>query len=157
MYKKNKLNIVFCSILVLFTFYACGTYSLKWNGQKKYIKKCYENKMEFRAIGVRGTSCIIYFKAKKGDFIFNTDSLVLIEYPQYKDINKRFTQFRYNNNDVIGVQLIEQGKTLRLSFFYGEYGCNSPVTKEILIPPSNFIMCGDKPIITDTLRIQLKN
>ena len=78
MCKKNKLNIVLCSIFLLFSLYACGTYSLKLNGQKKHIEKCCENEIEFRAMGIRGTTCVIYVKVLKGEIDVYTDSLNII-------------------------------------------------------------------------------
>ena len=151
-------KFIYMCLVVLFTcFNACDfRYPLEINRQKKYTIACNENLIELKVEGLRGSTCFLYLKAKKGDFVFNTDSFILVEYPQYRDVNKRFLHFRYNNNNVIGSQLIEQGKTLNCYFSFGEYGYNSPITEEILIPPSNFIMCEGKPLVTDTIRISLK-
>ena len=153
---RNK--IIYICLVVLFTcINACDMkYSLRVNEQKKYILTCNENQIEFKVTGLMGTRCQLYLKAKKGKFVFNTDSLFLVQYPQYKDVNKQSVQFIYNNNNVVGSQLVEQGKTLNCYFSFGEYGYYSPITEEILIPPSNYIMCNDKPLITDTIRISLK-
>jgi len=152
MYKKNRLNIVLCSVLLSLSLYACGTYSLKLNGQKKYIEKCYENEIEFKAMGIRGTDCVIYVKALKGEVDFYTDSLNIITYPN----NDFRVWFGYDGGKIFGHQIIKENKTLECHISYGHFGVFAPVTEGILIPPNNFIMCDGKPLVTDTIRISLK-
>lgn len=154
MCRKN----IFPYLFILFIcFNACDMkYPLRVNEQKNYMLTCNENLIEFKVTGLMGTRCQLYLKAKKGNFICNTDSLFLIKYPQYENVNRRFMQFRYNDNDIVGSQVIEQGKTLNCYFSFGGYAYNSPVAEEILIPPCYFILCDGKPLIADTIRIALK-
>ena len=149
MYKKNKLNIVLWSVLLSFSLYACGTYNLKLNGQKKYIEKCYENEIEFKAMGIRSTTCVIYVKALKGDVDFYTDSLNIITYPN----NDFRVWFGYDGKKIFGHQIIKEKKTLEFHISYGHFGVFVPNTESIHILPSNFIMCDGKPLVTDTIRI----
>jgi len=152
MCKRNKLNIILSSTLLLFSLYACGTYGLTLNGQKKYTKKCYENIIEFKAMGIRGTTCVISVKALKGEVDFHTDSLDIMTYP-----NSDFhVWFSYDGEEIFGHQIIKENKTLKCYISYGHFSAFVPNTEEILILPSNFIMCNGKPLVTDTIRVSLK-
>lgn len=146
-------------MLIITLFCSCGDmtrYPLKINDQKKYILSCNENYIEIKVTGLMGTRCQLYLKAKKGNFICNTDSLLLVKHPQYEDVNRKSMQFRYNNNDIVGSQVIEEGKILDCYFSFGEYGYDTHRTDKILIAPNNFILCDGKPLITDTIRITFK-
>ena len=144
-------NIVLCLVFLLFSLCACGTYSLKLNGQKKCIEKCYENEIEFKAMGIRGTTCVISVKALKGEADFHTDSLDIIIYPN----NDFRVWFSYDGNEIFGHQIIKENKTLKCHISYGHFSAFVPNTERILIPPGNFIMCNGNSLITDTLKIRI--
>jgi len=153
MYKKNKLNIVLCSVYLLFTLCSCGTYTLKLNGQKKYIEKCYENEIELKAMGIRGATCVIYMKVLKGKIDVYTDSLDIITYPN----NKFHVWFSYNGKEISGHRVLKENETLKFYISYGHFSAFVPDMERLLIIPSNFIMCDGRPLFNDTIWIQLKH
>lgn len=152
MQKKLNYLLFFSYILSFFGLYACGTYSLKLNGQKGIVEKCLDNEIEFKAMGIRGTTCVLSVKGLKGEIECNTDSLNITTYPD----NYFHTWFSCDGEEIFGHQVIKKSKTLKCYISYGRYGSFVPRTEQILIPPNNFIMCDGKPLITDTIRISLK-
>ncbi len=147
-----KSYIILCLISISALFYSCGGYSLLLNEQKKYVLTCNENRVEFRATTIRTSIYYIYIKSLKGEFYVNMkDSLFL---SKYNNINPRFIHFEYDKKEVPNIPVIKEGKTLICFFMY--YPEKWGKGETIIIPPSNFIMCEDKPLVTDTIRISLK-
>lgn len=110
------------------------------------------------SIKIKGSSfssAVIIGCTFNGKYLVNTDSLKIKAYSVedvITDIN-----FRLNNKDFRERELETRGETLTLSFNLKSNVPNQRVTSKILLLPSNFITCEGKPIITDTIEIQLKN
>jgi hypothetical protein len=148
MFKISKY--IFITLLLFsWIFYSCDPiFSLLVNNEKKYVLDCKENQVEFQAKFISaGGSYKVLIKPMKGNINIHTDSIYLTK---YNDIDARFIHFKYSKEYITGHHVIEQGKTLICSFSLW------PWEKPILIPPSNFIMCDGKPLITDTIRISMK-
>ncbi|WP_158648216.1 hypothetical protein [Candidatus Symbiothrix dinenymphae] len=151
---------MFCIIIVFLaaSFYACLDmmhFSLRLNEEKKYRLNCNNNQIELRLTVNMGSHYQFLIKSLQGEFDFYTDSLNIITRPTATTV---YSYFKYGKKSFSGHQTIEKGKTLICYFsIYGDYSYGSPgCPEEILIPPSGFIMCDDKPLITDTIRINMK-
>ena len=155
--RKKNIIIIF-STICLFTLF-CGcidmmTFSLKLNDEKKYKLTCNWNQIEFRIKRNMGTNYRIFITSKNGAFDFYPDSFIIILPPRYEIYSHKYI---YEKKEIFDHQVIESGKTLIYSFSMGgDYGTPTPDPSRIfLIPPSNFIMCDGKPLVTDTIRISL--
>jgi len=155
---KKKIIIIFSTICSFALFCGCidmMTFSLKLNGEKKYKLTCDGNQIEFQIKMNMGSNYRIFITPKSGAFDLYPDSLVITLPPRYGMYSSKFI---YEGKEVFNHQTVEKGKTLIWRFSVGgDFGAPNPDSSQIfLIPPSNFIMCNDKPLITDTIRISLK-
>ena len=99
------------------------------------------------------TSVWIAFKFA-GDYIINTE-LLKIESASSDDIITN-TRFELNNRKFTGHE-IKNGDVITISCNLQSTVPHHKSNGTILIPPSNFITCEGKAIISDTIRIQLRN
>jgi len=87
------------------------------------------------------------YQVKKDLFMIETDPY---------EIENLF--FLVDMEDLIEKEIeTKGGETLSISFNLKSSVPYQKSTNSILILPSDFITCDNKPIITDTIRIQLKN
>jgi len=124
------------------------------DGQKEYVLS-----NQCGAIKIRGSSFasgVIIACTFNGKYYFHTDSLKIEAASKEDEITN--INFRLNNEDLTGKEIeTKGGETLSLHFTFKSIVPYQKSAGTILILPSNFITCEGKPIITDTVRIQLKN
>ena len=91
-----------------------------------------------------------------GQYLINTDSLKIEAFSNEDMLTT--IHFQLNNEVFIGKGIeTKGGETLSFNFRLLPTVPYQRTTRTVLILPSNFITCEGKPIITDTIRIQLKN
>ena len=90
----------------------------------------------------------------KGDYVLNSDSLQLDFYDKSIKVGKSFpfsgTNTYKNNNTHVKNKII----SVQLRFECQDKGVDDSLTLSIL--PSDFLMCNEKRVLTDSLRIVLK-
>ncbi|WP_291528452.1 hypothetical protein [Bacteroides sp. UBA939] len=123
------------------------------DGEKKYVLFSECGRMEIGGSSLFSRAVFITCTFS-GNYLINTDSLKI------KAFSNRDTIcdicFTLNDEYFTGGNKIEikNSDVLDLSF---EVSTTRPLEdKKVLLLPSDFIMCGDKPIITDTITIALK-
>lgn len=125
------------------------------DGQKEYVLSG-----ECGTIKIRGSSLpthsILIGCTFNGKYHINTDFLKMEAIPNEVAVTN--VRFQFNLKDFTGTEIeTEAGETLTIWF---DLKSETPFQRSevtVLILPSNFITCEGKPIITDTIRIQLKN
>jgi len=125
------------------------------DGQKEYVLSG-----ECGTIKIRGSSFpstpILIACTFNGEYHINTDSLKMEAIPNEFAVTD--VRFQFNLKDFTGTEIdTKVGETLSIRF---NVKSETPLRRSdvtVLILPSNFITCEGKPIITDTIRIQLKN
>ncbi len=155
---KKNIIIIFSTICLSALFYGCidmMTFSLRLNEEKEYKLTCNGNQIEFQIKRNMGSNYQILITPKNGAFDFYPDSLIIIMPSRHEIYSSRFM---YEKKEIFGHQIVEKGKTLTYFFSMGgDFGAPTPDPSQIfLIPPSNFIMCNGKPLVTDTIRVSLK-
>lgn len=124
------------------------------DGQKEYVLPNQCGAMKIR--GSSFSASVIIACTFNGKYIFNTDSLKIEAASAEDEITS--IRFRLNNEEFTGNEIeTKGGETLSLRF---ELKSTIPYQKSsgiILLLPSNFIICEGKPVISDTIRIQLKD
>jgi len=157
----GKLKVIIMKakefILLLFVFF-CVSCDVSTpfiiDGKKEYVITG-----ECGSIQIRGSSfpgipvligCIF-----NGQYHINTDLLKMEAIPN--EVTVTDVSFQLNHEDTTEKTIVTKtGDGLKVWF---DVKSATPFPRSevtVLILPSNFIMCGDKPIITDTIRIQLK-
>ena len=145
-------------ILLLLTFccIACDNSTpFVIDGKKEYVLSG-----ECGTITIRGSSLpshpILIGCTFNGQYHINTDLLKIEALPN--EVIVTDIRFQLNLEDLTEKEIeTKTGETLSIWF---NVKSETPFRRSevmILISPSNFITCNGKPIITDTLRIQLKN
>ena len=142
-------------LLLIFCCVSCdNSESFVIDGKNEYVlsDKC-------GTIKIKGSSfsmLVIIGCTFEGNYHVNTDSLK-IEAFSSEDIVANF-HFRLNNEDFTEKEIETKGsEILTLYFNLKSTVPYQSVTGTVLLLPSNFITCEGKPIITDTIQIQLKN
>jgi|WetSurMetagenome_2_1015567.scaffolds.fasta_scaffold45046_2 hypothetical protein len=122
-------------------------------------QKVYTLNNQCGTIVVRGSSfsaSIMVACAFNGNYHVNTDSLKIKAFSN-KDVVTTI-HFQMNNKEFTGKDIeTKGGETLSFNFRLLPSVPYQKTTGTILLLPSNFITCEGKPIITDTIQIQLKN
>jgi hypothetical protein len=153
-----KNSIMKTKGLILLLIFCCVSCDISTpfviDGEKEYVLS-----NECGTIKIKGSSffpSVIIGLNFNGQYYADTD-LLRIETVYNEDTITNIS-FRLNNVDFKGKEIeIKGGETLSLYFSLRSTVPNQKANGTILLLPSNFILCGDKPIITDTIRIQLKN
>jgi hypothetical protein len=125
------------------------------NGEKELYLSEENVKIRLTAKTIRTTYHIVKVEIIFGGVSVNTDELKLVFIPPIDDKHFRMPTFYSNNETVKGIFDVKQGTTLECRFSL-PFSNIEGVPKETLILPSNFIVHGDKPLITDTIRISLR-
>ena len=105
------------------------------------------------------TFVLFSFKCFNGPYYINTDSLMIETGSNELEI----TNLRFEANNVVSARKeMEIGGGELLTLFFTLQSKSTPPNnminnRTIILPPSNFIMCEGKPVICDTIRIQLKD
>lgn len=90
----------------------------------------------------------------KGDYVLNPDSLRLDFCDKNIKVGKSFpfsgTNTYKNNNTHV------KNKIISVQLRYERQGVGDEDSLALFVLPSNFIMCNDKRVLTDSLRIVLK-
>ena len=90
----------------------------------------------------------------KGDYVLNPDSLQLDFYDKNIKVGKSFpfsgtNTYKANNTHV-------KNKIISIQLRYERQGVGDEDSLALFVLPSDFIMCNDKRVLTDSLRIVLK-
>jgi pyruvate-formate lyase-activating enzyme len=124
------------------------------DGQKEYVLSS-----ECGTIKIKGSSfstSVFIGCAFNGKYSVNID-LLKMEAASSEDTITNI-RFRLNNEEFTGQKIeTKGGEVLTLSCNLQSTIPYQKSTGIILILSSNFITCEEKPIITDTIRIQIKN
>ena len=90
----------------------------------------------------------------KGDYVINPDSLQLDFYDKNIKVGKSFpfsgTNTYKNNNTHV------KNKIISIQLRYERQGVGDKDSLALFVLPSDFIMCNEKRVLTDSLRIVLK-
>jgi len=157
---KVKVSIMktkgFILLLLVFCYVSCDTSTpFVIDGQKEYVLSG-----ECGTITIRGSSFpahpILIGCTFNGQYHINTDLLKIEAIPN--EVTVTDVRFQFNLKDFAGNEIeTKAGETLTIWFNVASATPFHRSDVTILILPSNFITCEGKPIITDTIRIQLKN
>ncbi len=125
------------------------------DGQKEYVLSG-----ECGTIKIKGSSFpsvpILIGCTFNGQYHINTDLLKMDVIPNEVAITN--LSFQFNLKDFTGTEIeTKAGETLTIWFDLKSERPFNRSEATVLILPSNFITCEGKPIITDTIRIQLAN
>lgn len=90
----------------------------------------------------------------KGDYVLNPDSLQLDFYDKNIKVGKSFpfsgiNTYKNNNTHV-------KNKIISVQLRYERQGVGDEDSLALFVMPSDFIMCNDKRVLTDSLRIVLR-
>lgn len=150
--KRKKLLL----LLFILCFISCDvSQPFVIDGKKEYVVAG-----ECGSINISGSSFstlpILLSCKFQGKYNIDIDSFKIGVLP--KEVNLTSINFQLNNKDVVE-KVIETkaDESLTLEF---NLESSVPFNREgvtILLLPSNFITCNDKPIISDTIQIRLKN
>lgn len=143
-------------LLIIFCCVSCDVSTpFVIDGQKEYVLsgKC-------GSIKIRGSSFtaipVLIGCTFNGEYHVNIDSLKMEAIPNEVVVSDVF--FQLNREDIKGKEIITKtGETITIRFNLASSTPFNRAKVTVLILPSNFIICEGKPIITDTIRIQLKN
>lgn len=149
-----KTNGLAALLLLVFLGISCDrSEQFVIDGQKKYILS-----NQCGTITIKGSSFSTFVMVGctfNGKYSVNTD-LLKIEAASSEDTVMNI-RFRLNNKGLTEKEIeIESCETLSIDFNLQSTVPYQKSTGTVLVLPSNFILCEDKPIITDTIRIQLK-
>jgi hypothetical protein len=145
-------------VLLLLVFYCVScdkSTPFVIDGQKEYVVSD-----ECGTITIKGSSFpaipILIGCTFNGQYHINTDLLKIEAIPN--EVTVTDVRFQLNLEDFTEKEIVTKtDETLTIMFNVESATSFRRSDVTILILPSNFIMCGNKPIITDTIRIQLKN
>ncbi|NCB44784.1 MAG: hypothetical protein EOM59_19510 [Clostridia bacterium] len=144
-------------IVVLFLIFC----SVSCDNSEQFVidgKHEYALSDECGIIKIKGSSfatLVIIGCTFNGKYQVNTDSLK-IEAISSEDVITNI-HFRLNNEDFVGKEIeTKGGETLTLYFNLKSSESYQSSSGTVLLLPSNFIICENKPIIADTIQIQLK-
>jgi hypothetical protein len=145
----------FC-VCVLLLVFICGCDPIihfNTNGEKKYSINCDCGILEISSIGgVSQTFAIIINPiAISGVLNVNADSLKIELIPEVLNQNTKIYT-RYKGEYMNGKFPVEKNQPLSVGF---EFPKNS-YPASVIILPCNFILCNDKPLLTDTIKISIK-
>ena len=122
-------------------------------------QKIYTSHSQCGTIVVRGSSfstSIMVSCTFNGDYHINIDSLK-IKAASSQDMLSTI-HFQLNNKDFTVKEIeTKDGDILSFNFNLNSTVPYQSTTGTVLLLPSNFITCVGEPIITDTIKIQLKN
>jgi len=144
---------IVCLFLVVAFFSGCQTTNLI-NGEKKQVIHTDCGRVQIKSKWLQSVGIKIQVKPLDGDLAINADSAILkhpmpgtnIETRVYHNNKKVNGQFLLKKKDVLLYRIYV---SLPLDFdenYYTEYN-------KTYIAPNDFILCDDKPVITDTIRI----
>jgi hypothetical protein len=157
---KNCNNMKTKGLILLLLIFCCiscdKSIPFVIDGQKEYVASSECGTIKVRGSTLFPTSPILIGCTFNGQYHINTDSLKMEAIPNEVAVTN--VRFQLNLEDFAGTEIeTKAGETLSIWFnLYSETPFRrSEVT--VLILSSNFITCEGKPIITDTIRIQLKN
>lgn len=145
------------TILVLLS----GCYqTLKINGEKRYTISQETVETEITAKAYRGTRYSITFKSKKGDIEVNPHGLRFIYLPPKIENEKVY--FIYKKKHLDGVFHVKEGEHFEckiltspyIELFNLDYSIG---IDEIDILPGDFISHNSKSLLTDTIKISVRN
>lgn len=154
---KAKISIMKTKCIVLsLLFFCCVSCD---NSEPFFIdgKNEYVLSDECGTIKIKGSSfstTVIIGCTFNGKYHVNTDSLKIEAFSDEDVVTN--IHFRLNNKDFLEKELETGSETLTLFFNLKSTVLYQSATGTVLLLPSNFIMCADKPIITDTIQIKLK-
>ena len=142
-------------LLLIFCCISCdNSQSFVIDGEKEYVLS-----NECGTITIQGSSFSTFVMVGctfNGKYYVNTDSLKIEAASNGEEITD--IHFRLSNEDFTGKEIeTKGGEKFTLSFHLKSTVPYQKSTGTILLLPSNFITCEGNPIITDTIRIQLKN
>ena len=157
---KIKINIMRTKGLILLLLVFCciscdNSAPFVIDGQKEYVVSD-----ECGTITIRGSSLpthpILIGCTFNGQYHINTDLLRMEVIPD--EVTVTDVRFQLNLKDLTEKEIeTKAGESLSIWFNVKSATPFKRSDITILILPSNFITCNGKSIITDTLRIQLKN
>lgn len=150
---KRKVLLL---LLLILCFVSCDiSEPFVIDGKKEYVVSTDCGTINLRGSSIQTLSILLSCKFQ-GKYHINIDSLKMRVIPN--EIKITNIHFRFNNKDIVE-KVIETKVDESLTMMYN-LESSTPFRRSeatILILPSDFITCDDKPIITDTIRIQLKN
>lgn len=144
-----------CLFFIVVLFSSCQTTSLI-NGEKKYMINTDCGRVQVMAKWQQSVGVKLQFKPLDADLVVNADSAILKHPMPGTSIETRV----YHNNKLVNGQFLLKKKDVLLyridislpidiaENYYKEYN-------KTYIEPSHFILCNDKPIVTDTLKINI--
>jgi len=154
-----KTNI--CILLMLsFSLLSCDPIIyLDTNGQKKHNLNCDCGTIEVSsAVLTANLGILIKPIAINGYLEVDTDSLKIVLLPEEKYQDTKIYS-SYNNEKINGKFVFEKNKNLYIGFENLDFNLVPPIKSNppsIMILPCGYIKCHDKPLITDTIRIEFK-
>ena len=154
MLRKNIIYVLLSLLILLCCSFSCQ-FTLMLNGEKQLYLSQENVKIRLTAQTRNTTYHNIEVKIIYGNVSVNTDELKLVFIPSIDDKYFKVPTFYYDKKIVKGIFDAKQGKSFECNFSL-PFSSIEGVPKETLILPSNFIMCDNKPLITDTIRISLK-
>jgi hypothetical protein len=132
---------------------------LDTNGQKKYNLNCDCGTIEIVSAELTANLGISIKPIEiNGILEVDTDSLKIVLFPeeQYQD-TKIYSS--YDGKKINGKFVLEKNKILFIRFENLNYNSIPPMKPNppsIMILPCGYIKCNDKPLITDTIRIEFR-
>lgn len=147
--KKTVLLLISITSL----FLSCDpVYKVKMNGVSEILMQTDCGRLEISFQGFMGTRTYLNIKVIDGQFDVHTDSLKLRTTPQREisDMN-----FILNKQEVKGLLTLKAKDHLRCRFTSYIIYTSHPdyESRRIELLPGNFLLCNDKPVINDTIRI----
>jgi hypothetical protein len=148
---KSTLKRFSILIVIISSLFSCDPiYHFGINGEKKYKVTCDNGIIEITANKLL-QSYRICVNSIDRDFEVNVDSLKFNFIPT--SLNQSVNiYYMYKGEKIRGQNILEENQQLNISLEFPKYSYPT----DILILPCGFILCNDRPLITDTIRINLK-
>ena len=159
--KNNAMKTnMYILLLLSFSLLSCDPIIyLDTNGQKTYNIHCDCGMIEISsAVLTANLRILIKPITINGNLEVDTDSLKIVLLPEgeYQD-TKIYSS--YNGKKMNGKFVLEKNKNLYIGFEYLDFNFVPPIKSNpprIMILPCSYIKCNDKPLITDTIRIEFR-
>ena len=153
---KTNLQTGIACLLLLFITLLTGCdmpYTIKLDGKSKYRIPTECGWLEVSCKELMGYNYRLKIKAIDGEFDIHTDSLKIWAHPQMVFSG---AEFMMDKNTVSGHITLKRKDVLECVFstFPKDFDNFDPELYRVVILPNNFIMCNNKPLINDTIRIR---
>jgi len=149
-----RTRTVYLLLLSITLLTSCDIpYTIKLDGKSKYRIPTECGRLEVSCKGLMGYNYRLKIKAIDGEFDIHTDSLKIWAHPQMAFSGAGFIM---DKNAVSGYITLKRKEELECIFstFPKDFENFDPELYQVVILPCNFIMCNNKPLINDTIRIR---